>query len=113
MPQLKPRASRSRPHDVDIATNSEDPGLQVLLTEVDRAFGFFNSLHFEDRLPRPIFAFFPQPPNGRRLGHYCPRRWNNGDHHDEIVFYADLCLKLGMDEILHTLLHEMCHLWQW
>ena len=89
-------------------------GLAALHAEVARAFDFFNDLHWAGRLPTPIFAFFRQPPNGRKLGHYRPRSWRApaGELRDEVILYADLALERGMLEVLLTLLHEEVHVWQ-
>lgn len=90
------------------------PGLTALHAEVARAFAFFNELHWGGRLPTPIFAFFRQPPNGNKLGHYRPRSWRapDGTLRDEIILYADLALERGMLAVLETLLHEAVHVWQ-
>jgi hypothetical protein len=89
-------------------------GLTALHAEVARAFDFFNMLHWSGALPVPIFAFFRQPPNGRRLGHFRPRSWRSpdGELRDELIVYADLALARGMYEVLVTLLHEAVHVWQ-
>jgi hypothetical protein len=91
-----------------------DPGLAALEAELQRAFAFFNARHWDDRLPVPIFAFFAQPPNGRRLGHFLADAWEapDGSCHDEVIIYADLALELGMQAVVETLLHEMVHVWQ-
>ena len=80
-------------------------GLVALHAEVDRAFRFFNARYWGGRLPTPVFAFFRQPPNGRRLGHYCARSWRapDGSLHDEVILYADLALERGILEVLTTL----------
>jgi hypothetical protein len=90
------------------------PGLGPLHSELTRAFAFFNARYWSGRLPVPVFAFFRQPPKGRRLGHFRARTWHapDGSLRDEIVIYADLALSRGMQAILETLLHEMVHVWQ-
>lgn len=94
--------------------STRSAGLAALHAEVARAFAFFNGLHWRGRLPTPIFAFFPQPPNGRRLGHYRPRSWQapDGTLRDEVILYADLVLEHGVLAVLQTLLHEGVHVWQ-
>jgi hypothetical protein len=89
-------------------------GLDALHAEVARAFDFFNHRFWGGQLPTPIFAFFRQPPNGRRLGHYWARSWRapDGTLRDEIILYADLALERGMAAVLETLLHEAVHVWQ-
>jgi len=88
--------------------------LDALHAEVARAFEFFNDRFWGGRLPTPIFAFFRQPPNGRRLGHYRARSWRSpgGLLRDEVILYADLALEQGMAAVLETLLHEAVHVWQ-
>ena len=89
-------------------------GLDALHAEVARAFGFFTDRFWGGRLPTPIFAFFRQPPNGRRLGHFLSRSWRapDGTLRDELILYADLALEQGMQAVLETLLHEAVHVWQ-
>lgn len=99
------------------------PSLGPLLEELQRAYSFFNGRFFDGKLPPCLMAFFPQPPNGSRLGHYSPARWDSqaldddgvvrGEPTAEIIFYADLCLRAGMEQVLQTLLHEMVHHWQY
>lgn len=95
-------------------TSLNSPGLAALHAEVARAYDFFNDRFWSGRLPTPIFAFFRQPPNGRRLGHYLPQSWRapDGTLRDEIILYADLALERGMSAVLETLLHEAVHVWQ-
>lgn len=89
---------------------------EPLRREIRRAFDFWNRRYWESGLRLPIFVFHPQTSNGRRLGHFLGGAWEAGDRRtgdqDEIVFYADLCLKAGMKMVLGTLVHEMVHLWQ-
>lgn len=103
------RSLNSRPLDHWL-----DPGLAALHAEVGRAYGHFNGLFWNGRLPVPVIAFFRQPPNGRRLGHYVPDAWTgaSGETRDEIVLYADLALRAGIFEVLVTLVHEQVHVWQ-
>lgn len=100
--------------------------LAALHAELARAFDWWNAKHWRSKLPKVAINFHPQPANGNRLGHYAPGAWtirvesfvsDDGSRSatrdgDEIVFYADLCLKRGMTQVLETLVHEMCHLWQ-
>ena len=53
-------------------TSLNSPGLAALHAEVARAYDFFNDRFWSGQLPTPIFGFFRQLPNGRRLGHYLP-----------------------------------------
>ena len=89
---------------------------EPLRLEIQRAFDFWSDRCWNGELPLPVFNFHPQAPNGRRLGHYLPKAWKAGDRRgrdqDEIVFYADLCLAMGIEQVLATLVHEMVHLWQ-
>jgi len=93
---------------------NSDPVLAALEAELHRAFAFLNARHWGGLLPVPVFAFFAQPPNGRRLGHFLAGAWQapDGTRHDEIVVYADLALAAGMQDVAVTLLHEMVHVWQ-
>lgn len=95
---------------IDVA---HDPTLVKLHAEIVRAFHFFNVRFWDGKLPIPVFAFFPQPPRGSRLGHFWAKTWKDGgERRHEIVFYADLCLAEGIEQVVQTLLHEMVHLWQ-
>ena len=104
----------------DVSLNSapldqrRDAVLSALEAELQRAFAFFNARFWDGLLPEPVFAFFAQPPNGRRLGHFLADAWvaPDGTHHDEIVVYADLALAAGMQAVVETLIHEMVHVWQ-
>lgn len=92
-----------------------EPSLIGLHREIDRGFRFWDRTYFGGRLPRVVFAFFPQPSNGSagRLGHYLPESWTTGKERSaEIVFYADLCLTRGPEQVFQTLVHEMVHHWQ-
>lgn len=93
-----------------------DPSLIGLHRELERGFEFWNRACFQGRLPPVVFAFFPQPSNGSagRLGHYLPASWEvaKKERAAEIVFYADLCLAAGAEEVFLTLVHEMVHHWQ-
>lgn len=92
-----------------------DPALVGLHREIDRGFRFWNAECFGGRLTPVVFAFFPQPSNGgdARLGHYLCGSWTVGkESAAEIVFYADLCLKAGPEQVFQTLVHEMVHHWQ-
>jgi len=88
--------------------------LTELHAEVARAFAFFNDRFWRGLLPVPVFAFFRQPSNGNKLGHYRPRSWRapDGTLRDEIILYADLALERGILAVLETLLHEAVHVWQ-
>lgn len=93
---------------------ARDPVLAALEAELVRAFAFFNARCWSGTLRLPVFAFFAQPPNGRRLGHFLAEAWQapDGTRHDEIVVYADLALASGMQAVVETLLHELVHVWQ-
>lgn len=93
---------------------SADPTLATLHAEIARAFHYFNERFWNGRLPVVVFSFFPQPPNGSRLGHFWAKTWKDGDgdRRHEIILYADLCLAAGIEQVMQTLLHEMVHLWQ-
>ena len=90
------------------------PGLAALHAELGRAFDYFNDRFWSGALPVPVIAFFRQPPNGRRLGHFLPDAWRDaeGARRDEIVVYADLALRRGLVEVLVTLVHEQVHVFQ-
>ena len=96
------------------ASSLNSAGLAALQAEVARAFAFFNARFWSGLLPTPVIAFFRQPPNGKKLGHYLADAWQapDGTRRDELILYADLALERGMLEVLTTLLHEAVHVWQ-
>ena len=52
----------------------------------------------------------PSPPNAKRLGHYAPARWTDGQRvAPELNLDATLGLHRGPVEITATVLHELAH----
>ena len=114
-PKVYTSMDATPPKDRVRGDQTADPTLIGLHTEIMRAFNWFNARHWNNELPTPIVSFFPQPPNGNRLGHFWANTWREHDREerrDEVIFYADKCLQQGINQVLQTLLHEMVHLWQ-
>ncbi len=71
--------------------------------------GIFNAECFSSELKPVAITLQPAGPRRRLLGWYCAQRWRNEVRAvDEINVCAET-LKRPAEEILETLLHEMCH----
>jgi predicted SprT family Zn-dependent metalloprotease len=79
--------------------------------EFERAFAHFNKALFDGRLPRCLITV--QRKN-RSLGYFSGDRWasRTGEVTDEIALNPAHFAEQGDEEVLSTLVHEMCHLWQ-
>ncbi|WP_420129496.1 SprT-like domain-containing protein [Longimicrobium sp.] len=95
---LESTAVRRRPRTRQIEPGDE-PHLQMLLDEFRR----INASHFGGELPEvPLYLSGQMR---RRNGHFC-------SNPVEIVISRTLCTHAHDGEALHTLRHEMIHLWQ-
>lgn len=74
-----------------------------------QAFDYFNEVLFAGELPRCMLNFSRL---SGACGYFVPKRWRRAeDRTHEISLNPDL-LHLPAIEIMQTLVHEMCHLWQ-
>jgi predicted SprT family Zn-dependent metalloprotease len=95
---LENAAVRRRPRTRQVLPGDE-PHLQALLEEFRR----INASHFNGQLPEvPLYLSGQMR---RRNGHFCANPL-------EIVISRTLCTHAHHGEALHTLRHEMIHLWQ-
>jgi hypothetical protein len=95
---LESAAVRRRPRTRQVLPGDE-PHLQALREEFRR----INAAHFGGELPEvPLYLSGQMR---RRNGHFC-------SHPVEIVISRTLCTHAHPGEALHTLRHEMIHLWQ-
>lgn len=76
------------------------------------AYDFFNRLLFENKLPEVIFTF--QRKKGA-MGFFAPDRWGNlkGNKCHEIAMNPSYVANCRLIEVMKTLVHEMCHCWQY
>jgi predicted SprT family Zn-dependent metalloprotease len=72
---------------------------------------FYNKELFNDELPNTMFIISRK---NNSFGYYSPERWINNEKvkSDEIGINPMMFGKYPMIEILKTIAHEMCHLWQ-
>lgn len=72
---------------------------------------FYNKELFNDELPNTMFIISRK---NNSFGYYSPERWINNEKvkSDEIGINPMMFGKYPMIEILKTITHEMCHLWQ-
>lgn len=81
-------------------------------TNLDQAFDYFNAELFGGQLPLVLLTF---QRHGQAYGYYAPERFKarHGDETtDEIALNPEMFHTPDL-EILQTLVHEMCHLWQY
>ena len=79
--------------------------------ELQQAYSHFNQCLFENKLPECLITL--QRKKGV-YGYFCKERFKNnkGNFVDEIALNPSAFLVGGFIEIMQTLVHEMCHLWQ-
>jgi predicted SprT family Zn-dependent metalloprotease len=94
------------------STKKNDPTEQVM-KQLQRAFNHYNKTCFEARLPHCLITL--QRKSHLVMGYYSPKRFasNKGKKYTDEIAMNPLHFK-GKDptEILQTLVHEMCHMWQ-
>ena len=80
--------------------------------ELERAYAFFNGKLFANRLPLCIITMHRHK---GAYGYFWARTWADAEGKtitDEIALNPDHFRRLGSQEVLSTLVHEMCHLEQ-
>ncbi len=94
-----------------IAINKQTPTNEVY-GQLQLAFDFFNQRLFASDLPPVIFVLQRAK---KTAGHYCNERWQGTDERkaDEISINPTVVRELGFQEAMQTLVHEMCHQWQY
>ncbi|MBL4761197.1 MAG: SprT-like domain-containing protein [Gammaproteobacteria bacterium] len=80
-------------------------------SELLQAYTFFNKELFENCLPECLITLQRQK---RTYGYFAPSRFTSksGDEADEIALNPTYFATRNVPEVLSTLVHEMCHLWQ-
>lgn len=79
----------------------------------DEAYSFFNKRLFGGELPLCLFVFGRGGKNN--LGYFSPERWSKRkgkDRIDEISVNPMRLRERSDRDIMSTLVHEMCHVWQ-
>ncbi|MDO4642780.1 MAG: SprT-like domain-containing protein [Cardiobacteriaceae bacterium] len=78
---------------------------------VQTAFDHFNTALFNGKLPAPLLTFQRQK---NVFGYYSHKRWQDqkGDFVHEIALNPTYFITCNPLELMQTLVHEMCHLWQ-
>ena len=79
--------------------------------ELQDAYSFFNRDLFEDGLPDCLMTLQRQT---NTYGYYASSQFvsRTGEQADEIALNPSYFATRQVDEVLSTLVHEMCHLWQ-
>ncbi len=78
---------------------------------LSQAFDHFNKLLFDNKLPRCLLTVQRET---NTLGYFSPDRWANklGQKSHEIAINPAYFASHSLVEVLQTLVHEQCHLWQ-
>lgn len=84
---------------------------QQIYSSVETAYGHFNKTLFEGKLPHSLIVFQRQP---KMMGYVSHSRWINSSREttDELAINPEYFLGFPLIEILQTLVHEQCHIWQ-
>ena len=105
-------------HDVRAAVHPNVPSVTSATDELygalSQAFKIFNAKLFGGELPDVVFTVDRSARNA--LGFFWHKVWTDtksGNKVDEICINASYMRERSLTEILSTLLHEMCHLWQY
>lgn len=83
-------------------------------SELQLAFDHYNQALFDGQLPQCLLTL--QRSNKRTMAYYCHKRFehsSNGDRVDEIAMNPIFFATVPPLEIMQSIVHEMCHEWQW
>jgi len=93
---------------IETATELMKPTL-VAYTELQIAYDFFNEKLFYNELPDILITF----QRGQKyLGYFAPDRFGGKSITSELAMNPDFFAVRTLSDILSTLVHEMCHVWQ-
>lgn len=90
----------------------QDKVTKIAYNNLQSAYDFFNEKLFSKQLPSCMIVLNRK---ARVNGHFVNKIWeleNNEVAKDEISINPDQIPNRSLDEVLSTLVHEMCHLWQ-
>ena len=74
------------------------------------AYTHFNKALFAGALPEAVLTLQPRK---KSAGHFANNRWTaGGDRYHEININPTVIEEQGERQLMQTLVHEMCHLWQ-
>jgi predicted SprT family Zn-dependent metalloprotease len=78
---------------------------------VENAYKHFNQALFAGRLPYCLIVLQRQP---KMMGYVSHKRWINANKQttDELAINPEYFLGFPLIEIMQTLVHEQCHIWQ-
>lgn len=78
---------------------------------IEQAYDFFNQRLFGGELPSCLVVFQRQP---KMMGYVSHQRWINREKSlvDELAINPEYFLGYPLLEVLQTLVHEQCHIWQ-
>jgi predicted SprT family Zn-dependent metalloprotease len=84
---------------------------QEIYSAVEKAYTFFNQELFAGQLPDCLIVLQRQP---KMMGYVSPKRWVNSNKRfvDELAINPEYFLGYPLIEIMQTLVHEQCHIWQ-
>ena len=84
---------------------------EQLYDRLQLAINHFNKTLFGNQLPEVILTMQRQP---RTMGYLSEKRWINtkGDTCDELALNPEYFANRPLLELLQTIVHEQCHLWQ-
>jgi predicted SprT family Zn-dependent metalloprotease len=88
----------------------ESPSRQTYTT-IEDAYRYFNRVLFGSELPDCLIVLQRQP---KMMGYVSHKRWINSDRDltDELAINPEYFLGFPLMEIMQTLVHEQCHIWQ-
>lgn len=95
---------------ITIPVRSNKPTEQAY-QELQRAYDWYNNYLFNGELPSCLITFQRAK---KTMGYFCPKRFvdQQGNITDEIALNPEFFPIFPPIEIMQTLVHEMCHLWQ-
>lgn len=86
---------------------------ELLFGALNNAYRYYNYMLFNSELPNCILNFSRK---SNTHGFFAPKRWGrreNTDFDTHEISLTPTTLYRSPIEIFSTLVHEMCHLWQW
>lgn len=83
-----------------------------IYSAIQRAYDFYNKELFNDELPECLITLQRQ---NRAMGYFSPKKFVNSSNKtivDELAINPSYIPSYPLTELMQTLVHEMCHLWQ-
>jgi hypothetical protein len=104
-PTVKQAAAKSGVHQKTAVT-------PIISGQLQQAFDYFNGAMWDGKLPHVVLLFARKP---RSYGYFWPKRWgkdNAGEVHEIALNPDHMRNEKDAKAALSTIVHEMCHLWQ-